>query len=131
HVAAGPRRSELMDWSTMEMVVDAARQANCRLIDITGGAPEMNPHFRRFITALKANQFNIQVRTNLTILLEPGYEDMASFLADHGVWLVASLPCYLEENVDAQRGAGAYSGSIEAMKVLNALGYGLDDNLPL
>ncbi|MBI1390624.1 MAG: radical SAM/Cys-rich domain protein [bacterium] len=131
HVAAGPRRREQMSWETMEAVIEAARRVNCESIDITGGAPEMNPQFRRFIEALSARGFSVQVRTNLTILLEPGYEDMARFMADHHVKLVASLPCYLGENVDAQRGMGTYDRSIKALQNLNDLGYGCTDALPL
>jgi len=131
HVAAGPRRREQMDWQTMESIIAAARRVHPRLIDVTGGAPEMNPHFRRFVDALRGEGFRVQVRTNLTILLEPGYEDVARFVAERGVRLVGSLPCYLEENVDAQRGSGAYQQSIEALRMLNALGYGVIEQLPL
>ncbi len=131
HVAAGPKRTEQMDWATMEHVLDAVRGARCRLVDITGGAPEMNPHFRRFMEAITEEGVQAQVRTNLTILLESGYEDLPGFLAQHGVWLVASLPCYLQENVDAQRGQGVYEGSIRALLALNAVGYGVRENLPL
>lgn len=131
HVAAGPRRREQMDWETMEYVIAAARCVHPRLIDITGGAPEMNPHFRRFVSALREAGFLVQVRTNLVVLLEPGYEDMAPFMAERCVWLVGSLPCYLEENVDAQRGHGTYERSVEALQMLNELGYGVREDLPL
>lgn len=131
HVAAGPKRREQMSWETMGAIVKAARECGCRMIDLTGGAPEMHPHFQRFVQALRDETFQVQVRTNLTILLEPGYEDMASFMADSMVSLVASLPCYLEKNVDLQRGPGAYHRSIEALRMLNGLGYGMRDDLPL
>jgi len=131
HLAAGPDRTEQMDWETMERVLAAARRTRCRLIDITGGAPEMNPRFRPFIRAARAAGFPAQVRTNLTVLLAPGHEELAPFMAEHGVWLVASMPCYLEENVDAQRGRGAYETSVKALQALNRLGYGIRPDLPL
>lgn len=131
HVAAGPRRREQMDWETMEYILAEARRVRPRLVDVTGGAPEMNPHFRRFVESLRDDGFSVQVRTNLTVLLEPGYENLAPFMAGHGVGLVGSLPCYLEENVDAQRGAGTYGRSVEALRMLNGLGYGIHEELPL
>jgi len=130
-VAASPRRKEAMTWETMEAVLEAARKVRTRTIDITGGAPELNPHFRRFVQAIRREGFEVMVRTNLTVLLEPGMEDMLEFYRDHQVHVVASLPCYLEENVDRQRGKGAYAASIEAIKRLNAIGYGSSGNLPL
>ncbi len=131
HVAAGPRRTEQMNWETMRDVLAAAQHSQCKLIDITGGAPEMNPHFQNFVRAIHALGIRVQVRTNLTILLEPDYEDMGEFFKEHGVTLVASLPCYLEKNVDAQRGSGVFRDSIEAIRRLNALGYGVDSRFPL
>jgi len=131
HVAASPARLEMMTWETMEHVLDAARQVRCRLIDITGGAPEMNPHFRWLVESSSGKGFTVQVRTNLTVLLEPGFEDFPNFYRDHQVHLVASMPCYLEENVDNQRGPGVYHKSIEALKRLNASGYGQNPNLPI
>ncbi len=131
HVSSGPTRKEQMTWETMEMVLDAARKVRPRLVDITGGAPEMNPHFRRFVGTLRNEDFNVQVRTNLTILLEPGYDDLVPFMAERRVGLVASLPCYLEQNVDAQRGQGVYEESIRAIQLLNSHGYGLVEQLPL
>jgi radical SAM/Cys-rich protein len=120
-----------MAWETMEFVLDAARKVRAQLVDITGGAPEMNPHFRQFVAALRDEDFPVQVRTNLTILLEPGYDDLISFMAAREVKLVASLPCYLEENVDAQRGHGVYDASIRAIRALNSHGYGVNEKLPL
>jgi organic radical activating enzyme len=102
-----------MTWETMELVWNAARKVRAQLVDITGGAPEMNPHFRRFVAALRDNDIDVQVRTNLTILLEPGYEDLIPFMAARKVRLVASLPCYLEQNVDAQRGQASTKGVSE------------------
>jgi radical SAM/Cys-rich protein len=92
-------------------------------LDLTGGAPEMNPMFKQLVTEARKLDVTIIDRCNLTILLEPGFEDMARFLADNGVQIVASLPCYMEENVDAQRGKGVYQKSIEVLKILNGLGY--------
>ena len=120
HLAASPARPEMMDWSTMQLVLDAATKIPGRLIDLTGGAPELNPEFRRFVEAVRKKNHNVQVRTNLTVLLEP-----------HQVHLVASLPCYLEQNVRAQRGERTYEKSIEAIRRLNAVGYGSDPHLPL
>lgn len=131
HVASSPRRKEQMEWETIEHVLRVAREVDCSLLDITGGAPEMNPHFKRFIASAREDDLPVMVRTNLTILLEPGYEDMADFMAGHGVKLVASLPCYLEDNVDTQRGEGVYRGSVEAIRKLNAIGYGKRPELPL
>lgn len=131
HLNCSPSRSETMHWSVMESIRDAARRVRPRLVDLTGGAPELNPNVRRFIDVLSRDGHRVQVRTNLTVLLEPGMEGLPEFLRDHEVQLVASMPCYLEENVEAQRGEGAYRRSIEAMKRLNALGYGADPGLAL
>jgi radical SAM/Cys-rich protein len=131
HVASSPRRKETMSWETMEHVIAAARRIRCSLVDITGGAPELHPDLRRFIAVLHEAGISIMVRTNLTVLLEPGMDTMPGFFRDHRVHLAASLPCYLESNVDRQRGEGVFKGSIEAIRVLNALGYGSDPELPL
>ncbi len=131
HVASSPRRKESMDWGTMSLIIHAARRIHCRLVDITGGAPELNPHFRLFVETLRAHGFFVQVRTNLTVLLEPEMRDMPDFYKRHQVHLVASLPCYLADNVDRQRGPGVYAKSIEALRLLNATGYGADPTLPL
>ena len=131
HVASSPYRQEMMGWETMEHIIDAAKRANCKLVDITGGAPEMNPDFCRFIDAIDGMGIPVMVRTNLTILLEPEYRHMPAFFRDRKVQLVASLPCYLEENVDQQRGEGVFNESIEAIKILNAVGYGSNPELPL
>jgi radical SAM/Cys-rich protein len=131
HVSSSPQRTEMMEWPIMELIINAARETDCRLVDITGGAPELNPHLRRFIEALRRQGQCVQVRTNLTVLLEPGMETMPEFFRDMRVRLAASLPCYLEENVDKQRGSGAYDKSMIAIKKLNALGYGRDPELTL
>lgn len=129
HVEAGPKRKEIMTWETMQRIVDwldaHGKEAGIDIIDITGGAPEMNPEFRRFVEALTSRGYHILDRCNLTILLEPGYEDMIEFFVRHNIEIVASLPCYLEDNVDKQRGQGVYHESIEVLQRLNAAGYGL------
>ncbi len=131
HLEASPQRIEMMQWPTMQLVLEASKKAGCRVADLTGGAPEINPYFRRFVAALRQEGLTVQVRTNLTVLLEPGMEKMPEFFREHRVRLVASMPCYLEENVRAQRGPGAYEKSIAAIKILNALGYGSEPELPL
>ena len=131
HLEASAHRTEMMEWPTMQLVLQAVRSGGCQLVDLTGGAPELNLHFRKFVTALREEGHRVQVRTNLTVLLEPGMEDLAEFLREHQVQLVASLPCYLEENVRAQRGIGVYEKSIAAIKRLNALGYGSESGLAL
>ncbi|HEU4365159.1 MAG TPA: arsenosugar biosynthesis radical SAM (seleno)protein ArsS [Candidatus Krumholzibacteria bacterium] len=131
HVSSSPRRREQMNWDTMTHVLRVADEIDAALIDVTGGAPEMNPEFRRFVRVARERGRPVQVRTNLTIMLEPGYEDMPAFFAGNAVRLVASLPCYTEENVDRQRGSGVYGGSIEVIRRLNALGYGHEPHLPL
>ena len=131
HVVSSPRRKEAMDWTTMEYVISAAEAVGAKLVDITGGAPEMHPHFRRFVSALHEKRLPVMVRTNLTILLESGFETMPEFFSEHQVELCASLPCYLEENVDSQRGTGVYEKSILALRILNRHGYGIEHHLPL
>jgi len=131
HLEASPDRMDIMEWTTMELVLQAARSAQAQLVDLTGGAPELNPHFCRFVKALRQEKHQVQVRTNLTVLLEPGMEEVPQLFRNHKIRLVASMPCYLEENVCAQRGKGVYEKSIEAIKRLNALGYGSNPDLPL
>jgi radical SAM/Cys-rich protein len=131
HLEASPQRDEVMGWDVMELVLEAARSARCQLIDLTGGAPELNPDFRRFVVALRQEGHRVKVRTNLTVFSEPGMEELPEFLRDQQVQLVASMPCYLEENVCAQRGKGVYEKSITAIKRLNAVGYGSKPELPL
>lgn len=125
HVASSPRREESMTWKTMEAVLRAAEFAGAHTLDITGGAPEMHPRFLDFVDAAMGRGLHVMVRTNLTILLERGYEGMAFALAERSAHLVASLPCYLPTNVDRQRGRHVYRDSIAAIQRLNALGYGV------
>jgi radical SAM/Cys-rich protein len=131
HLEASPLRREMMAWPVMELVLEAAKHSRCRLVDLTGGAPELNPNFKPFIKALRKEGDQVQVRTNLTVLQEPGMEGMPEFFKEYQVQLVASLPCYLEENVCAQRGNGVYEKSIKAIRHLNTLGYGSAENLSL
>jgi radical SAM/Cys-rich protein len=120
-----------MNWETMLAVLSAAEHLHCTLIDITGGAPEMNPNFRKFVTAARKAGFDAQVRTNLSVLTEPEQTDLPQFFKTNRIRLVGSMPCYLEENVRAQRGPAVYEKSIEAMRKLNAIGYGVDPALQL
>jgi radical SAM/Cys-rich protein len=124
HVNAGPNRTEEMDDATVDLVLDVLRARAIPTLDITGGAPELNRHFRRLVMSARALGAAVIDRCNLTILEEPGHEDLAEFLAQHGVRIVASLPCYSRSNVDRQRGDGVFDKSIDALRRLNALGYG-------
>ncbi len=128
HVEAGPNRTEIMTWQTMARILDwidaHAESLGLQTIDLTGGAPEMNPHFRELVHELTARGLHVIDRCNLTILLQPDYHDMIDFLAAHRVEIIASLPCYLEDNVDQQRGRGVYHESIDILQQLNAVGYG-------
>lgn len=125
HVAAGPSRTEQMSWETMDLLLRFAQRQSLRRLDLTGGAPELNPNFRRLVTSARAQGLTVIDRCNLTILNEPGQEDLADFLAANAVEIIASLPCYLEENVDRQRGAGVFESSLTGLRKLNDLGYGL------
>ncbi len=131
HVEAGPKRTELMDWNTMQKILDWAKQAGIKSVDLTGGAPEMNPHFREFILAFQEQGADIISRCNLTILMEPGYQDLAQWYADHKIRLVSSMPCYTRKNVEQQRGKGVFGKSIDALQQLNEVGYAHDPALPL
>ena len=124
HVNAGPKRTEQMTRQNIDHVIDFLKRNNITFLDLTGGAPELNPDFRYLVTEASNQKVHIIDRCNLTILLEPGHEDLAEFLAFNKVEVVASLPCYLEENVDSQRGKGVYESSVHALKKLNELGYG-------
>jgi radical SAM/Cys-rich protein len=125
HVEAGPKRTEAMDRRGVERVLALlAANASVELLDVTGGAPELHPEFRFLVASARALGRRVIDRCNLTVLLEPGQEDTAEFLAAHGVGIVASLPCYQPENVDRQRGRSVFARSIEALRRLNALGYG-------
>ncbi|MGZ8196904.1 MAG: arsenosugar biosynthesis radical SAM (seleno)protein ArsS [Burkholderiales bacterium] len=131
HVNAGPTRTEQMGRGTLEDVLAYLAASRVQTLDITGGAPELNPHFREL--AARARKLGVRVvdRCNLTILGEPGQEDLSSFLALNRVEVIASLPCYLEENVDRQRGKRVFEGSVRALRELNALGYGHVEELVL
>ena len=124
HVNAGPTRTEEMDRETMHTVLRYLEASGVGTLDITGGAPELNPHFRELVERARALGAHVIDRCNLTVLEEPGEEDLAEFLAARGVEIIASLPCYTEELVDRQRGKGVYETSIRALQRLNALGYG-------
>jgi len=131
HLECSPSRLETMDWNTMTFVLSAAVKMQPELVDITGGSPELNPHLQRFIRDLKKEGMSVQSRTNLSILMEPGNEDLFDFFRENQVHLVASLPCFTEEHVSRQRGEGTYAKSIQALQKLNAFGYGVKTDLPL
>lgn len=128
HVNAGPKRTETMDKATIDQVVAFIDKHALHTLDLTGGAPEMNPHFRYLVTQARDRGLKVIDRCNLVILLEKGYQDMADFLAGNQVEIVASLPCYLKENVDKQRGKGTFNASVKALQLLNELGYGKADS---
>ena len=131
HVNAGPTRTELMSRETVDQVLALLDSSTAGAIDLTGGAPELNPHFRYLVREARTRDVRVIDRCNLTVLFEPGQEDLATFLADQGVEITASLPCYLKDNVEAQRGKGVYDDSIRALRLLNELGYGSDPRLQL
>jgi radical SAM/Cys-rich protein len=133
HVNAGPARKEIMTRETMDRIIDWVAKTDIPAIDLTGGAPEMIPDFRYFVERLKSltPRRHVIDRCNLTILLESGYEDHAAFLAQHEIEIIASMPCYSPENVNAQRGEGVFDASIRALQLLNSLGYGHEPRLPL
>ena len=133
HVNAGPKRKEIMSRETIDRIIGWLAKTDIPIVDLTGGAPEMIPDFRYFVEQVKALQPSRHIidRCNLTILLEHGYEDLAGFFAEHSVEIIASMPCYSAQNVNAQRGEGVFEGSIAALQLLNSLGYGIDPELPL
>lgn len=131
HVESSPRRTEAMDEPTFRAVLDAADRLRARTLDLTGGEPELHPCFRSFVDAARARGLAVIVRTNLVVLLDPGREDLPEWLAERRVRLIASLPCYLPENVNRQRGSGVHARSLEALRRLNAVGYGVRPDLPL
>jgi radical SAM/Cys-rich protein len=132
HVNAGPRRTEMMSEEGIELVLQAIKRLGVKTLDLTGGAPELHPQFRQLVSDARQMGCEVIDRCNLTILQEPGQEDLAEFLANQRVTVVASLPCYTQDNVDKQRGKGTFDGSIQALRTLNQLGYGLPDSqLPL
>jgi len=131
HVNAGPTRPEEMTTDVADAVLEFLKRRRISTLDITGGAPELNANFRRLVRAARALGVKVMDRCNLTILEQPGQEDLAEFLADNRVEVVASMPCYLQDNVERQRGKGVFDSSIRGLKKLNALGYGRDPELPL
>lgn len=131
HVNAGPNRTEEMTGAVADLVLDFLRRQKIPTLDITGGAPELNPHFRRLVRAARKLGVKVMDRCNLTILEQPGQDDLAEFLASERVEVVASMPCYLRDNVEQQRGKGVFDGSIRGLKRLNAIGYGRNPALPL
>ena len=131
HVGAGPKRTEMMPWETMQKVIQWCADNQIKAVDLTGGAPEMIPHFRRFVDQLLALGIRVISRCNLTVLFEPNQEGLAEWYAERKVRLVCSLPCYSQSNVDKQRGKGVFSKSIKALKLLNQQGYGRSPELVL
>lgn len=128
HVEAGPKRTEIMEWPTVERILELLSDApDVHTVDITGGAPELNPYFRRLVSEAGKLGKKVLDRCNLTVLFRDGQEDTARFLAGEGVQVVASLPCYTRENVEKQRGRRVFNPSIEALQLLNGLGYGHSD----
>ena len=127
HVEAGPRRTENMDSQTVNRVIDLLKNSTgIHTLDITGGAPELNPNFRRLVSEARDLGKNVIDRCNLTVFFEPGLEGIADFLKSNDVHVIASLPCYSKENVEKQRGTGVFDKSVQALKKLNELGYGRD-----
>lgn len=126
HVEAGPLRREIMEEATVERIIDLMTKAKKTLktIDLTGGAPEMNPHFKKLVKAARSLKIEVIDRCNLTIFFEEGHTDLPVFLKENKVHIVASLPCYTKDNVDKQRGRGVFDKSIKALQILNDLGYG-------
>lgn len=131
HVDASPRRKEVMQSDVIETVKEFIVKQNIQILDLTGGAPEMNPHFRDLVSFARAHDVHVMDRCNLTILEEEGYEWLAGFLAQQKVEVIASLPCYLKDNVEAQRGNGVYDPSIKGLQRLNTQGYGKSADLVL
>jgi len=124
HVNAGPKRTEALDAEGIELVLEFLQRKSIAILDLTGGAPELNPMFRQLVEQAKAMGVHVIDRCNLTILNEPDQEDLAEFLAEHEVEIVASLPCYMKENVEQQRGKGVFESSLDGLRQLNELGYG-------
>ncbi|MCA1635061.1 MAG: radical SAM protein [Acidobacteria bacterium] len=126
HVDASPRRTEIMTRETAEEVVGAIGRFRFATLDVTGGAPELNPHFRYLVTGARSLGAHVIVRHNLTVMFEPGQEDLPDFFRAHEVEVVSSLPYFLEQQTDAQRGHGVFEKSVEALRRLNAVGYGVE-----
>jgi radical SAM/Cys-rich protein len=131
HVNAGPNRTEEMSAAVADVVLDFLARRQITTLDITGGAPELNANFRRLVTIARGRGIKVMDRCNLTVLEQPGQEDLGEFLSENRVEVVASMPCYLQDNVERQRGKGVFDGSIRGLQKLNALGYGQDPALVL
>jgi len=131
HVNAGPNRTEEMSAEIADVVLEFLSRRHIATLDITGGAPELNANFRRLVREARKRGVQVMDRCNLTILEQPGQEDLAAFLSEHRVEIIASMPCYLQDNVERQRGKGVFDGSIRGLKKLNAHGYGRDPTLTL
>ncbi len=128
HVDAGPKRTEIMTHETIEEIVNAIRRFRIPTLDITGGAPELNPSFRYLVESARAAGARVIVRHNLTVMFEPGQNDLPEFFRAHALEVVASLPYFLEGETDGQRGGGVFGKSIEALRRLNAVGYGIENS---
>lgn len=130
HVEAGPKRTEELSPEICQQLIEIIQKfPEIKIVDLTGGAPEMNYGFKPLVEAARANDKQVIVRSNLTIFFEEGFGDLPEYFAKHKVRVVASLPCYLEDNVDKMRGTGVYDGSIKALQLLNQLGYGKEPDL--
>ena len=131
HVDAGPKRTEIMTWETMSKIIEWIKNNKIRSVDITGGAPELVPDFRKFVLELRKMDIRVISRCNLTVLFEPGQQDLADWYAENSIQLVCSLPCYTQDNTDKQRGKGVFDKSITALQLLNSVGYGTNPELTL
>jgi radical SAM/Cys-rich protein len=129
HVDAGPDRKEIMTKETMQICIDILRNNEIPIVDITGGAPELNPNFIWFVKEIKKLNRHVMVRSNLTILVSNGFEEYPKFMADNEIEIISSLPYYNKNGTDRQRGEGVFEKSIRAIKILNELGYGSKENL--
>lgn len=131
HIQAGPNGKKIMSKTVMEKIIDFLQGCPGLCVDVTGGCPELNPDFKFFINSIYKLASTIMVRTNLTVFFEPGLDWIPQWYSRHKVVLICSLPCYTQENVDKQRGQGVFKKSIAALKMLNGLGYGIDNQLEL
>ncbi len=131
HHMAGPQRDEMMDWETMEHIIDLSRKSDIGTIDITGGSPEEHPYLRQFISALRKERKHVMMRTNLTALLQDEHKPLGTFFRENELELIASLPCYEKAEVDCVRGEGVFESSVEGLRYLNSLGYGREAGLKL
>ncbi|MHC4843128.1 MAG: arsenosugar biosynthesis radical SAM (seleno)protein ArsS [Planctomycetota bacterium] len=131
HVEAGPNGENIMTRTVMQKIIDFLHNCSVKCVDITGGCPELNPDFRFFIENVHLLAKQRMVRTNLTVFFEPDLDWVPQWYSDHNIVIIGSLPCYTEENVNGQRGDGVFEKSIAALRMLNGLGYGSDENLEL